>query len=430
MSNSSLICYSKISPNKTSPRNHKIDTITIHCMAGNISIESCGDIFYDIDRKASSNYGIGSDGRIAMYVEESDRSWCSSNKDNDNRAITIEVANDGGAETGWHVSQNAYDSLIKLLVDICQRNGIKKLLWKGDKSLIGQVDKQNMTVHRWFAPKACPGDYLYNMHSKIASDVNIRLNNSVEKFQNGEEKFDKPKYIWDKFKRAGFTDVMTAAIMGNLYDESHFFSNNLQNSFEKKFKKTDEQYTDEVNSKKYPEDKFSRDGAGYGIAQWTYWTRKQGLYEFTIKQGYKIDDLSRQIEYVIEEITHKYSGLYDKLKTIKTVKEASDLILTQYEKPANQGTEVQLRRFNYAKTYYNKYSSNAEPVISLPYIVKITINDLNIRKGPGITYEKTGKVTGIGTFTIVEEIDGWGLLKAYQKDRDGWISLDYVQRVK
>ena len=429
MSNSSLICYSKISPNKTSPRKHKIDTITIHCMAGNISIESCGDIFYNIDRKASSNYGIGSDGRIAMYVEESDRSWCSSNADNDNRAITIEVANDGGAETGWHISQNAYNSLIKLLVDICQRNGIRELLWKGDKSLIGQVDKQNMTVHRWFAPKACPGDYLYNMHGEIARAVNSVLKGSDKKFQNGQEISDKPKHIWDKFKRAGFSDVMAAAIMGNLYDESHFFSNNLQNSFEKKFKKTDEQYTNEVNSKVYPEDKFSRDGAGYGLAQWTYWTRKQGLYEFTIKNGFKIDDLDRQIEYIIEEITKKYSGLYDKLKASRTVKEASYLILTQYEKPADQGPIVQNRRYEYAKTYYNKYSVNGEKV-NLPYIVRISIPDLNIRKGPGIEYNKTGKVTGIGSFTIVEEMNGWGLLKAYQKDRDGWISLDYVQRVK
>ena len=107
-----------------------------------------------------------------MYVEEKDRSWCSSNKSNDHRAITIEVANDGGAETGWHISDKAYNALIALLVDICKRNDIKKLLWKADKSLIGKVDKQNMTVHRWFAAKACPGDYLYNLHGQIAKEVN------------------------------------------------------------------------------------------------------------------------------------------------------------------------------------------------------------------------------------------------------------------
>lgn len=175
MSNSPLVCYTKISPNRNSPRNHKIDTITIHCMAGNMSIESCGNCFYPTSRKASSNYGIGSDGRIGMYVEEKDRSWCTSSASNDNRAITIEVANDGGESTGWHVSYEAYKSLIDLCVDICRRNGIKGLKWKGDKSLIGQVDKQNMTVHRWFANKSCPGDYLYNLHGKIAAEVNARL---------------------------------------------------------------------------------------------------------------------------------------------------------------------------------------------------------------------------------------------------------------
>lgn len=175
MSNSNLICYTKISPNKTSPRNHKIDTISIHCMAGDLSVETCGNVFAPSSRQASSNYGIGSDGRIAMYVEEKDRSWCTSSASNDNRAVTIEVANDGGAETGWHVSDKAYKALIDLVTDICRRNGIKRLLWKGDKALIGQVDKQNMTVHRWFAAKACPGDYLYNLHGQIAAEVNKRL---------------------------------------------------------------------------------------------------------------------------------------------------------------------------------------------------------------------------------------------------------------
>lgn len=176
MSNSSLVCYTKISPNKTSPRNHVIDTITIHCMAGNLTVERCGEVFAPTSRKASSNYGIGSDGRIALYVDESDRSWCSSSSSNDNRAVTIEVANDGGADTGWHVSDQALDSLISLCEDICRRNNIKQLLWRNDKNLIGQIDKQNMTVHRWFANKACPGDYLMNKHSYIVDEVNKRLN--------------------------------------------------------------------------------------------------------------------------------------------------------------------------------------------------------------------------------------------------------------
>lgn len=178
MSNSSLVSYTKLSPCKNSPRNHAIDTITIHCMAGNLTVESCGALFQNRSRETSSNYGIGSDGRIALYVNESDRSWCTSSRSNDNRAITIEVANDGGASTGWHVSDKAMASLINLLVDICQRNNIPELRWKGDKNLIGQVDKQNMTVHRWFANKACPGDYLYSAHPRIVAEVNKRLSGS------------------------------------------------------------------------------------------------------------------------------------------------------------------------------------------------------------------------------------------------------------
>lgn len=174
MSNSKLINYTKLSPNHSGKRNHTIDTISIHCMAGNLTVESCGALFADPNRKASSNYGIGTDGRIALYVDEANRSWCTSSSSNDNRAITIEVANTE-AKDPWPVSDAAYKSLINLLVDICQRNGIKQLLWKADKSLIGQVDKQNMTVHRWFANKACPGDWLYSRHSQIAAEVNKRL---------------------------------------------------------------------------------------------------------------------------------------------------------------------------------------------------------------------------------------------------------------
>ena len=179
MSNSPLVTYTKLSPNHSGRRNHVIDTVSIHCMAGNASVETCGALFADPARKASSNYGIGSDGRIALYVDEANRSWCTSNAANDHRAITIEVANNGGAPD-WPVSDKAYAALLDLLTDICRRNNIKELLWKGNKSLIGQVGKQNMTVHRWFAAKACPGDYLYNRHGEIAAEVNRRLKGEDE----------------------------------------------------------------------------------------------------------------------------------------------------------------------------------------------------------------------------------------------------------
>lgn len=169
MSNSKLVVYTKLSPNCSKPRNKPIDTITIHCMAGNCSVETCGAIFAPTSRQASSNYGIGSDGRVALYVDEGNRSWCTSSGANDNRAVTIEVANNGGAP-GWPVSDKALAALIDLCTDICRRNGIKQLVWRPDKNNPG-----NMTVHRWFANKACPGNYLYERHGYIAAEVNKRL---------------------------------------------------------------------------------------------------------------------------------------------------------------------------------------------------------------------------------------------------------------
>lgn len=174
MSNSSLVDYTKISPNKTSPRNHVIDTITIHCYVGQASVESAGSWFAKRTTMASCNYMIGYDGKVALIVDEKDRSWCSSSPANDHRAITIECASE--KTHPYAVNDVVYQTLIDLIADICKRNNIKQLLWKADKNLIGQVDKQNMTVHRWFKNKACPGDYLYNRHGEIANKVNAILN--------------------------------------------------------------------------------------------------------------------------------------------------------------------------------------------------------------------------------------------------------------
>lgn len=176
---SKLVVYTNWSPNHSGQRTHKIDTISIHCMAGNLSIESCGALFANPNRQASSQYGIGTDGRIGQYVPEAYRSWCTSSRSNDQRAITIEVANSAGAPD-WPVSAKAYAALLDLLTDICRRHNIKQLLWRGDKSLIGQVSLQNMTVHRWFAAKACPGDYLFNRHAAIAAEVNKRLKEGTD----------------------------------------------------------------------------------------------------------------------------------------------------------------------------------------------------------------------------------------------------------
>lgn len=179
LSNSNLVTYTKLSPCYTKGRTHKIDTITIHCMAGNLTVKRCGELFQNKTRQSSSNYGIGSDGSIAMYVEEANRSWCSSNRANDMRAVTIEVANDGGAPS-WHVSQKAMDSLILLVADICKRNGIEKLIWSWHKSeRVNHTNGCNMTIHRDYAAKSCPGDFLYLNHQFIADEVNKLLSRYI-----------------------------------------------------------------------------------------------------------------------------------------------------------------------------------------------------------------------------------------------------------
>lgn len=218
MSNSSLVKYTKISPNKTSPRDHAIDTITIHCVVGQVSVERLGEIFAPTSKKASANYGIGSDGRVGMYVEEKDRSWCSSNADNDNRAITIECASD--TKYPYAINDAVYKTLIELCTDICKRNNIKELKWKADKSLIGQVDKQNMTVHRWFAKKSCPGQYIYERLGQIAEEVNKKLKASevtvLYRVQTGA--FLNKSYadaMLAKVKAAGFSTYMVQT--GKMY---------------------------------------------------------------------------------------------------------------------------------------------------------------------------------------------------------------------
>lgn len=178
MSNSALVNYTKISPNRTSPRKNKIDTITIHCVVGQCSVETLGAIFAPSSRQASSNYGVGYDGRFGMYCEEKDRSWCSSSAANDNRAITIEVASD--TTEPYAVNDKAYAALLDLVTDICRRNGIKKLVWSTKKNeRVNHLNGCNLTVHRDYANKSCPGNYLYERQGAIAAEVNKRLGASA-----------------------------------------------------------------------------------------------------------------------------------------------------------------------------------------------------------------------------------------------------------
>ena len=177
-SNSPLVVYTRLSPNHSGLRQHAIDRITPHCVVGQCSVETLGNIFAPIEKQASSNYGIGADGRVGMYVEECNRSWCSSNGPNDNRAVTIECASD--AQEPYAFNNVVYAKLIDLCVDICKRNGKSKLIWIQDqgKALAYELksDEMLLTVHRWFAFKSCPGDWMYARMGDLASKVTARLN--------------------------------------------------------------------------------------------------------------------------------------------------------------------------------------------------------------------------------------------------------------
>ena len=181
MSNSSLVSHVNLSPNNSGKRTHCIDRITPHCVVGQCSVETLGNVFKPTARQASSNYGIGFDGRVGMYVEECNRSWCSSSNSNDQRAVTIECASDKTAP--YAMKDVVYNKLIELCVDICKRNGKTKLLWLGDKDKsLNYEPKSNemvITVHRWFSNTACPGDWLYARLGDLAKKVTAQLGDSM-----------------------------------------------------------------------------------------------------------------------------------------------------------------------------------------------------------------------------------------------------------
>ena len=318
--NSSLVSYTKLSPNHSGLRTHSIDRITPHCVVGQCSVETLGNIFLPTSRQASCNYGIGVDGRVGMYVEEKNRSWCSSSSANDQRAVTIECASD--TTEPYAFKDVVYQTLIKLCADICKRNGKKKLLWLGDKdktlSYEPKSDEMVLTVHRWFANKSCPGSWMYARMGDLAAKVTAQLGGGA----------------------SGDTET------------------------------------------EYPE-KLT---AGY------YRVRKAWSDSKSQKGAYKI---------------------------LSNAKKCAD---------ANPGYSVFDN--NGVNIYTPNTSTKAAP--DVPFTVKVSISDLNIRKGPGTDYAKTGKFTGKGVFTIVEVQSGqgasagWGRLKSGA----GWISLDYAVKTE
>lgn len=461
--NSPLVDYTRISPNRTPNRTHAIDTITIHCVVGQCSVETLGAIFAPSTRQASSNYGIGYDGRIGMYVEEKDRSWCSSSASNDHRAITIEVASD--TYHPYAVNDKAYAALLNLVTDICRRNGIKKLVWSTNKNeRMNHLNGCNMTVHRDYANKSCPGDYLYNRHGKIAAEVNKRLGATdgnddggntggggttttvfkagdivkitgttyysganipawvkaknwivhsvsgervvINKSEDGKNAIMSPvnardlalahaaptvtpvtgtpstgsesdeKRMWNYLLDKMGNEYGVAGLMGNIYAESGLRSNNLQNAYETKLGYTDVTYTTAVDNGSYTN--FVHDSAGYGLAQWTYYSRKQALLDYAKASKKSIGDYEMQLGFLYKELSGSYASVLSELKNAKTVLEASNAVLTKFERPADMGTAVQNKRASFGQKYYDKYAK--KPVTPAPKpttpTLEFVVNDI------------------------------------------------------
>lgn len=459
--NSPLVDYTRISPNRTPNRTHAIDTITIHCVVGQCSVETLGAIFAPSTRQASSNYGIGYDGRIGMYVEEKDRSWCSSSASNDHRAITIEVASD--TYHPYAVNDKAYAALLNLVTDICRRNGIKKLVWSTNKNeRMNHLNGCNMTVHRDYANKSCPGDYLYNRHGKIAAEVNKRLGATggnddggntggttttvfkagdvvkitgttyysgaaipawvkaknwivhsvsgervvINKSEDGKNAIMSPvnasdlalahtaptvtpatgtpstgsesdeKRMWDYLLDKLGSEYGVAGLMGNIYAESGLRSNNLQNAYETKLGYTDATYTTAVDNGSYTD--FVHDSAGYGLAQWTYYSRKQALLDYAKASKKSIGDYEMQLGFLYKELSGSYASVLSELKNAKTVLEASNAVLTKFERPADMGTAVQNKRASFGQKYYDKYAKKPvtpDPKPTTPTL-EFAVNDI------------------------------------------------------
>lgn len=415
--NSPLVSYKRISPNRDIGRTHSIDTITIHCVVGQCSVETLGSVFAPTSREASSNYGIGPDGRIGLYVEEKDRSWCSSSSSNDNRAVTIEVASD--TTEPYAVTNAAYSALIDLVTDICKRNGIKKLLWRGDKSLIGQVDKQNMTVHRWFANKSCPGNYLYNRHGEIASKVNKRLGSasSTTTTTNSSASYSRPvlqygscgQYVSDLQTKLNKLGYNCGSIDGD------FGSNTL--SAVKKFqsaKKLDvdgvvgTQTWSAIDSAISALNKSTQTSSSTAIKKGDIVTIKSGAKYYN---GNAIPSWVLNTKWIVNSVSGS-RAIIDKDTSGKySIMSPIDIKYLTVQKQSSSSTPSTSTSFK-------------------PYVVKVTDSPLNIRKGPGTNYAIVGSIKDKGNYTITKESSGagakkWGMLKSGL----GWISLDYTKKV-
>lgn len=402
----------------------RIKYIVIHYTGSVGAAESNARYFANADRGASAHYFVGYDGEIWQSVEDKDIAWhCGSknykhDKCRNANSIGIEMCTKTTGSTrvadeNWFFEDATVDAAVELTKELMKKYG---------------VPKENILRHYDVTGKTCPAPYVFNSGKHKWSEFLQRISGEEVVMANNE------KNIWDFLMHVFENPYGVAGIMGNLKAESNLKPTNLQNSFETKLKITDEKYTKDVDSGKISKNSFIKDGAGYGIAQWTYWTRKKGLYEYAKEDNKSIGDLAMQLAYLCKEIFGN-AACENAIREAKSVKEASDAFLHLFEKPADQSTAVEDKRAGYAIEYFKKYGPKEpelvkpEPVKEEPkdnsFRVKVDIPNLNIRTGPGVQYMVTGMFTGVGVFTIVQEVNGWGKLKSGA----GWICLSYTKRM-
>lgn len=237
---------------------------------------------------------------------------------------------------------------------------------------------------------------------------------------------DNGKIIWNKLIAEGFTKAGAAGLMGNLKAESNLDPKNLQNTFEKKLGYTDNSYTQAVDNGSYKN--FIKDSAGYGLAQWTYWTRKQNLLNFAKQQRTSIGDLEMQIDFLLKELRENYSSLYKTLKNVPSVSTASNEVLSKFERPRDMSSKVKILRASYGQQIYNKYANEVVEKTSVTnsnsFLVKVIDDELNVRADAGTEFKittviKKGEVYTIVSTKIFPDGGTWGKLKSGA----GWINI-------
>ena len=219
------------------------------------------------------------------------------------------------------------------------------------------------------------------------------------------------QYIWDRLDAEIKNDFGTAGLMGNLYAESGLRANNLQNTFEKKFGLTDDEYTKQVDNGVISKDKFVHDSAGYGLAQWTFWSRKQNLYDYVKTKNKSIADLESQVDFLLIELK-QYKEVWAILQTTKSIRQASDIVLTQFERPADQSEKMKETREKYGRILFEKYVNKERYEVSptSPFYDKPSETVYTVKKGDTLsaiakkyntTYQKIAKDNNISNPNLI-----------------------------